>query len=57
MLWTIVAVLLVLWLLGFALNVVGSLIHVPAGDCPGRHPDASADRPQGLTSLAVGHQP
>jgi len=28
MLWTIVAVLLVLWLLGFALNVVGSLIHV-----------------------------
>jgi hypothetical protein len=27
MLWTIVAVLLVLWLLGFALNVVGSLIH------------------------------
>ena len=28
MLWTIVAVLLVLWLLGFSLNVVGSLIHV-----------------------------
>ena len=27
MLWTIVAVLLVLWLLGFSLNVVGSLIH------------------------------
>lgn len=28
MLWTIVVVLLVLWLLGFTLNVVGSLIHV-----------------------------
>lgn len=28
MLWTIVLVLLVLWLLGFALDVVGGLIHV-----------------------------
>jgi hypothetical protein len=28
MLWTIVVVLLVLWLLGFTLNVVGGLIHV-----------------------------
>ena len=27
MLWTIVAVLLVLWLLGFSLSVGGSLIH------------------------------
>lgn len=27
MLWTILAVLLVLWLLGFALNFGGSLIH------------------------------
>jgi hypothetical protein len=28
MLWTIVVVLLVLWLLGFAMNVVGGVIHV-----------------------------
>jgi hypothetical protein len=28
MLWTIVAVLLILWLLGFTLNIAGSLIHV-----------------------------
>jgi len=28
MLWTIVAILLVLWLLGFALDVVGGVIHV-----------------------------
>ena len=28
MLWTIVAVLLVLWLLGFTLNVMGGIIHV-----------------------------
>lgn len=28
MLWTIVFVLLVLWLLGFALDVVGGLIHI-----------------------------
>lgn len=28
MLWTIVAVLLILWLLGFALDVVGGIIHV-----------------------------
>jgi hypothetical protein len=28
MLWTIVVVLFVLWLLGFALDVVGGLIHV-----------------------------
>jgi hypothetical protein len=28
MLWTIVAVLLVLWLLGFSLSVGGSLIHL-----------------------------
>ena len=27
MLWTIVAVLLILWLLGFSLSVGGSLIH------------------------------
>ena len=28
MLWTIVAVLLILWLLGFTLHVAGSLIHL-----------------------------
>jgi hypothetical protein len=28
MLWTIVVVLLVLWLLGFTLHVAGGLIHV-----------------------------
>lgn len=28
MLWTVVLVLLVLWLLGFALDVVGGLIHI-----------------------------
>jgi hypothetical protein len=28
MLWTIVAVLLVLWLLGFSLSIGGSLIHL-----------------------------
>jgi uncharacterized protein DUF5670 len=28
MLWTIVAVLLVLWLLGFSLGVGGSLVHL-----------------------------
>jgi hypothetical protein len=28
MLWTIVAVLIVLWLAGFALNVGGGLIHL-----------------------------
>jgi hypothetical protein len=28
MLWTIVAVLLVLWLLGLATNVAGNLVHV-----------------------------
>jgi hypothetical protein len=28
MLWTIVAVILVLWLLGFALSIGGSLIHL-----------------------------
>lgn len=28
MIWTIVFVLLVLWLLGFALNVAGGLIHI-----------------------------
>ena len=28
MLWTVVAVLLVLWLLGFSLHVAGSLIHL-----------------------------
>ena len=28
MLWTIIAVLLVLWLLGFSLHVGGSLIHL-----------------------------
>ena len=27
MLWTIVVVLLILWLLGFTLNVAGGLIH------------------------------
>lgn len=27
MLWTIIAVLLVLWLLGFSLNIGGGLIH------------------------------
>ena len=28
MLWTLIVVLLVLWLLGLATNVVGALIHV-----------------------------
>jgi len=28
MLWTIIFILLVLWLLGFALDVAGGLIHV-----------------------------
>ena len=28
MLWTIVVLLLVLWLLGFTLNVMGGVIHV-----------------------------
>ena len=28
MLWTIVAVLLILWLLGFSLHIAGSLIHL-----------------------------
>ena len=28
MLWTIIAVLLILWLLGFSLHVAGGLIHI-----------------------------
>lgn len=28
MLWTIVAVLLILWLLGFSLHIAGGLVHV-----------------------------
>jgi len=28
MLWSIVAILLILWLLGFSLHIAGSLIHV-----------------------------
>lgn len=28
MLWTIVGILLVLWLLGFSMNVAGGLIHI-----------------------------
>ena len=28
MLWTIVAVLVILWLLGFSLSIGGSLIHI-----------------------------
>ncbi len=28
MLWTVVAVLLILWLLGFSLHLAGGLIHV-----------------------------
>jgi hypothetical protein len=28
MLWTIVAVLVILWLLGFSLHIAGSLIHL-----------------------------
>lgn len=28
MFWTIVVILLILWLLGFTLNLVGSLIHI-----------------------------
>lgn len=28
MLWTIVAILLILWLLGFGFNVAGSLVHI-----------------------------
>lgn len=35
MLWTIVAVLLILWLLGFSLHVAGGLIHFTAGGYPG----------------------
>jgi hypothetical protein len=31
MLWTIVAVLLILWVLGFSLHVAGGLIHLIAG--------------------------
>jgi len=27
-LWTIIAVLIILWLLGFAVNVVGGFIHI-----------------------------
>lgn len=28
MLWTIVAILLILWLLGFTLHIAGGLIHI-----------------------------
>lgn len=28
MLWTIVAVLLILWLLGFSMHVAGGLVHI-----------------------------
>ncbi len=28
MLWTIIGILVLLWLLGFALNVAGGLIHI-----------------------------
>jgi hypothetical protein len=28
MLWTIVAVLVILWLLGFVMNIAGGLIHI-----------------------------
>lgn len=28
MLWTIVAILLILWLLGFSFHIAGSLIHI-----------------------------
>jgi len=28
MLWTIVAILIILWLLGFSLNIAGGLIHL-----------------------------
>ena len=28
MLWTIVAILLILWLLGFTLHITGGLIHI-----------------------------
>ena len=28
MLWSIVAVLLILWLLGFSLHIAGSLVHI-----------------------------
>jgi Family of unknown function (DUF5670) len=28
MLWTIVAILLILWLLGFSLHVAGGLVHI-----------------------------
>ncbi len=28
MLWTIVVILVILWLLGFSLNVAGGLIHI-----------------------------
>jgi hypothetical protein len=28
MLWTIVAILLILWLLGFSFHIAGSLVHV-----------------------------
>jgi len=28
MLWTIVAILLILWLLGFSLHIAGGLVHI-----------------------------
>jgi hypothetical protein len=28
MLWTIVAILLILWLLGFSFHIAGSLVHI-----------------------------
>ena len=28
MLWTIVVILLILWLLGFSLNIAGGIIHI-----------------------------
>ncbi len=37
MLWTIVAVLLVLWLLGFSLHVAGGLIHLLGGSAGNGH--------------------
>ena len=38
MLWTIVVILLVMWLLGFSFHIAGGLIHLAAG-CGGGGPD------------------
>jgi len=39
MIWTIVAVLVILWLLGFSFGIGGSLIHALLVNCPHCLPD------------------